>query len=476
MLQSTNKKKNNNKIWIWSALIILALLITAAIIKSKTKPKGVGVFTEKVQKRTVIETVSASGKIYPEKEIKISSDVSGEVVELYVKEGDSVKVGQILAKVNPDTYQSAVERTAAGVNAARSQAGATNLNIESAKAQRDQIKSNYTNAKKNYERNKSLLQDGIISQAELDASEATYKNLTASLAAAENAISTAMKSAEASGFQVKDAEALLKEQKTNLGRTTIKAPASGVISKLNIEKGERVVGTMQMSGTELMRIADLGAMEVQVEVSENDIITVHMGNTADIEVDAYQNRKFKGIVTEVANSASNISTNGISSLSNDQVTKFVVKVRINKESYNDLISGARASTFKPGMSATVEIKTNQVDNILTIPIQSVTAYDPNEELKKKMSLAKKDNKLNVEEEKVTLDKNDFVEAVFVKQGDTVSRIDVISGIQDENYIEIKSGLNEGDEVIIGPYSAISKELKQGSKVHIKKEDEEVKKK
>ena len=332
------------------------------------------------------------------------------------------------------------------------------MNIETAKAQRDQIKSQWDNAKKNLERSKSLLQEGIISQSEYDASETTFRNLSASLASAENSISTAKKTAEASGYQVKDAEALLKETRTNLGRTTIKAPASGVISKLNIEKGERVVGTIQMSGTEMMRIADLGAMEVQVEVSENDIIRVQVGNTTDIEVDAYQNRKFKGTVTEVANSASNISTNGISALSNDQVTKFVVKIRIDKESYRDLVQGAKLTAFKPG-----------------IPIQCVTAYDPKEEMKKKMDKMKKDPNI-VEEEKITLDRNDFIEAVFVKRGDTVSRVDVTTGIQDQNYIMIKSGLQLEDEVVVGPYAAISKDLKQGSKVHIKKEEDEEKKK
>jgi len=475
MNQIAKKKKSNQKLWIWGSIILLGLLIGAAIIKSKSKPKGTAVFTEKVKKRTIVETVSASGKIYPEKEVKISSDVSGEVVELYVKEGDSVKIGQVLARVNPDTYQSAVERTSAGVNAARSQAGATNLNIETAKAQRDQIKSQWDNAKKNLERSKSLLQEGIISQSEYDASETTFRNLSASLASAENSISTAKKNAEASGYQVKDAEALLKETRTNLGRTTIKAPASGVISKLNIEKGERVVGTIQMSGTEMMRIADLGAMEVQVEVSENDIIRVQVGNTTDIEVDAYQNRKFKGTVTDVANSASNISTNGISALSNDQVTKFVVKIRIDKESYRDLVQGTKLTAFKPGMSATVEIKTNQEADVLSIPIQCVTAYDPKEEMKKKMDKMKKDPNI-VEEEKITLDRNDFIEAVFVKRGDTVSRVDVTTGIQDQNYIMIKSGLQLEDEVVVGPYAAISKDLKQGSKVHIKKEEDEEKKK
>lgn len=468
------QQKKSSKKWVWIGSLALIALIGGAIYKSKTKPKGEAVLTELAQKRIITETVSASGKIFPEKEIKISSDVSGEVVELYVKEGDSVHVGQVLARVNPDLYQSAVERTTAGVNVARSQAGASNLSIETARAQRDQVQTQFDNAKKNYERNKSLFQDGLISQAELDVAETSYKNLQSNLRSAENAIITASKSSEAAGYQVKDAEAMLKEQRNNLGRTTIKAPASGIISKLNIEKGERVVGTMQMTGTEIMRIADLGAMEVQVEVSENDIIRVHVGDETQVEVDAHQSRMFSGTVTEVANSASNIGINGLNALSNDQVTKFVVKVRIDKKSYQDLITDRKATAFKPGMSATVEIKTHQEKDVLSIPIQSVTAYDPNAELKKKMEKLKKESTSAAApaEEKVSIDRNEFIEAVFIKIGDTVARRDVITGIQDENFIQIKSGINEGDEVITGPYSAISKTLKSGKKVFIKKEEKE----
>ncbi len=473
-------QKRKIKWWLWLIIVAVPLLIIAAIIKAKSKPKGEEVNLEKVERRDIVETVSASGKIFPETEIRISSDVSGEIVELYVKEGDSVRTGQILAKVNADAYTSAVERSSAGVNVARTQAKVSGNSIENAKHQLAQAKLQYENAKKINDRNKSLFKDGIISQADLDNSETTMRNLEAAYSAAETSVSIAIKNSESAGFQVKDAEAVLKEQRTNLGRTIIKAPAGGVVSKLNVEKGERVVGTIQMSGTEMMRIADLHAMEVQVEVSENDIVRVKTGDEADIQVDAYQNKKFKGTVTEVSNSASNLNTLTGNNLSTDQVTKFVVKVRIDKSSYMDLMEG-KLAPFRPGMSATVEIKTSRVERVLSIPIQSVIAYDPNEEARKKKEKLDAENKAQQqtqtnEKEKSKTVENQFKEAVFVLRGDTVQRVDVISGIQDQNYIEIKSGLNEGEEVVTGPYVALSRKLKNGTHVHRKKETKDDKEK
>ncbi|MBK6860022.1 MAG: efflux RND transporter periplasmic adaptor subunit [Saprospiraceae bacterium] len=465
-------QKKGLRWWWWLAIILIPVLIVAAVFKAKSKPKGEEVNLEKVQIRDLVETVTASGKIFPETEIKISSDVSGEIVELYVKEGDSVKVGQILAKVNADAYTSAVERSSAGVNIARTQASSSGNSIENAKQQKTQAKLQYENAKKMHQRNQQLFKDGIISLADLENSETTMKNLEAGFKAAEIMVENAIKGSESAGFQVKDAEALLKEQRTNLGRTIIKAPATGIISKLNVERGERVVGTIQMSGTELMRIADLHAMEVQVEVSENDIVNVKTGDEATIEVDAYQNKKFSGHVTEVANSANNISSIAGNSLSTDQVTKFVVKIRIEKSSYAELVVNNRAP-FRPGMSATVEINTHEVKNVLSVPIQAVIAYDPNEEVRKQKEKNDRENKIQqpaAQTEAKEVDDSPYREALFVVHGDTVSRVDVEIGIQDENYIEIKSGISEGDEVVIGPYVALSRKLKNGSKIHRKVED------
>ena len=355
------------KYWIWIIGLLLIGLISLAIVKSKSKPKGIEVVTELVKRRNISETVTASGKIFPEKEVKISSDVSGEVVQLYVKEGDSVKIGQILARVNPDAYQTALERGSAGVNSAKSNAGASRTNIQAAKAQRDQAKVQLDNARKNLDRSMHLLKDGIISKAEFETAETQVKNLQASLESAEANVESSKNQSNASNYQVQDAQAMLKEQRNNLERTVIKAPASGIISKLNVEKGERVLGTIQMTGTEIMRIADINAMEVQVEVSENDIVRVNVGDPSIIEVDAYSDKKFTGQVTEISNSASNLSS-GIGGMSTDQVTKFLVKIRINKESYQELLNGKNSMPFRPGMSATVEIKTDSKESILSIPI------------------------------------------------------------------------------------------------------------
>ncbi len=473
-----SQKSFFTKYWIWILVVVLLLLIAFAIVKANSKPKGTEVTIEKVTKRNIIETVTASGKIYPEKEVKISSDVSGEVVELYVKEGDSVKVGQILARVNPDAYQSALERGSAGVNTAKSQSEAVKTNVQAARAQRDQIKAQVDNAYKNLDRSRTMFKEGIISKSDLENVETTYNNLKANLESAEANIESSKNQANASGFQVKDAMAMLKEQRTNLERTIIKAPASGIISKLNIEKGERVVGTMQMSGTEMMRIADLNAMEVQVEVSENDIIRVKVGDDAIIEIDAYSGKKFRGQVTEISNSASNIS-NALGGMSTDQVTKFLVKVRINKESYTQLLTSKNSIPFKPGMSATVEIRTSIRESVLSIPIQAVIAYDAKEEenKKKEKQVNERSDVSLQKEEKLDLNRNEFHEAVYVKMGDTVSRVDIETGIQDQNYIEIIKGLEVDKEVVIGPYSAISKDLKSGSRVRIKKvKDKDDKKK
>lgn len=458
--------KTKTKWWLW---LILAALIMGGLgvwYKTKNRPRGTEVTTEKAGLRDITETVSASGKIYPEKEIKISSDVSGEIVDLFVHEGDSVRAGQILARINPDVYQSAVERTTAGVNVARSQARATQINILAARAQRDQVKAQYQNAVRVLERNRKLFQDGVISQADLELSETNARNLEASLNSAEANIEAVSKQSEGSGFSVQDAEALLKEQRTNLGRTIIKAPVSGIISKLSVEKGERVVGTIQMSGTEMMRIADLSVMEVQVEVSENDIVRIQNGNPADIDVDAYQNRRFTGVVTEISNSASNL---GSVQLTNDQVTKFIVKVRIDTQSYQNLIQQRRTAPFKPGMSATVEIKTSKAEGVLSVPIQSVTAYNPEDEKKKLNKTEDKEVPKKANDKKVPVASNKFIEAVYVVSGDSVNRRDVETGIQDQDYIHILSGLEQGDEVVTGPYTAISRDLKQGSKIRRKKE-------
>ncbi|MBT8191518.1 MAG: efflux RND transporter periplasmic adaptor subunit [Bacteroidia bacterium] len=444
--------KKKKRTWlIIASIILIGLLIAAAIYKSKSKPKGEEITTEKVSMRTIKETVSASGRIFPEKEVKISSDVSGEIVELFVMEGDSVLMGQILANIDPESYESAVARSEAAVSGAKSQLAISKSNKENSIAQKAQISAQLKNATKILARNSQLLRDGIISQAEYDQAVSNVENLEANLQAADANIRSAEQSIESAKFNVESAEASLKEMQTSLKRTTIEAPVNGIVSSLSVEQGERVVGTMQMSGTEMMRIANLNSMEVQVDVSENDIIRVGVGDLVDIEVDAFLDKIFKGTVTEIANSASNISSGA---LNTDQVTNFIVKIRINPESYNELVVPGQRFPFRPGMSASVDIYTNEKNDILSVPIQAVTAreIDPDEDDEK--------------------DEKEFKEVVFVFSADTVSMKEVKTGIQDDEYIEILEGLGDEDEVVTGPYKTISSKLEDGEEAHIKKEDKD----
>jgi HlyD family secretion protein len=452
----SKRKTNWWLIGLVSAIIVLSI---AAIYRAKSKPKGKAVTMEESALRTIRETVTASGKVYPIAQVKISSDVSGEIVELYVQEGDSVIAGQLLAKINPDVYVSAVERGQAGLNATKSQYFTSRAQWESSKNQREQILAQLDNAKISHQRNTQLKAEGVISQAEFDQSLATLKGLEANLKSAEANIRSAEKSMEAAGYTEKGSAASLKELRTNLDRTIIRAPRSGIVSSLSVEKGERVVGTMQMAGTELMRISDLNAMEVQVDVSENDILKVKVGDLADIEVDAYTGKKFKGEVTHISNSASNLKNASLtSSLSTDQVTNFLVKIRILEASYKELKSDGNKYVFRPGMSAAVDIYTKEEKNVLTVPIQSVAIRE------------KKDAKIK-EDKDLSTQINQYDQVVFVFDADTAKMVIVETGIQDNEYIHIISGLKAGEKIVTGPYAELSKGLKGGDKIHLKKEED-----
>lgn len=452
MEQNKKKKKKSNKWLIIGLIVIIGGMIAAAVFKGKSKPKGIEVTSEKVEKRTIKETVSASGKIFPETEVKISSDVSGEIVELYIEEGDSVYTGQLLAKIDPEAYFSAVERGEAGLNSAKSTLANSKASIESSRAQKEQIVAQLENARTINNRNKNLFDDGVISQVDYETSQTNVRQLEANLRAADASIKSAEKSAEGAGYQVKSSAAGLKELKTNLSRTSIKSPTNGIVSSLSVEQGERVVGTIQMTGTEMMRVANLSSMEVQVDVSENDILRVSLNDEVDIEVDAYLDEKFKGTVTEIANSASNISSGGVS-LNTDQVTNFIVKIRIDPASYKSMLSAGKKYPFRPGMSASVDIYTNQENDITTVPIQCVTVREKDED----------------DDKKKDKDEEDLIEVVFVMSGDTVRMAEVTTGIQDDEYIQILSGIETDDEVVTGPYSAVSKKLKEGKTVRIKED-------
>ena len=452
-------KRKNNRILIIALVVILAVLIVFAVFRAKAKPKGEEVEIETVEFRTIKETVSASGKVFPEKEVKISSDVSGEIVELNVEEGDSVRAGEILAKIDPEAYVSAVERGEASVNNSKSNLAMQESSIQSNLAQIEQIKSQLSNAKKIHQRNEQLYEEGIISEADFDNSLANVDQLEANLKSAEANHNSSVKAAEAARYSVRSAEASLKELKTNLNRTTITSPTNGIVSKLNVEQGERVVGTIQMAGTEMMRIANFNSMEVQVEVSENDILRVSLADSVDIEVDAYLDETFKGIVTEIANSAANTTSGGQVVLTSDQVTNFIVKIRIIPESYEKLLKEHGHIPFRPGMSASVDIFTEVQDKVVSVPIQAVTTRD----------LSK-----DKESDEDDPDEDEEEEVVFLFDADTAKLVRVSTGIQDNDYIVILEGISEGDKVVKGPYSAVSRKLEAGDALTIKEDKKDKK--
>lgn len=472
MATNTPKRK---KTLLYVLIGAFLLLVGVAVVKARKKPKGEEVTVENVSRRSINETVSASGKIFPETEVKISSDVSGEIIELYVKEGDSVTAGQILAKIRPDEYQSLVEQGEASVSTARSQREISTSNVKGSTAQIEQLKADKRRlesqlevAKNAHQRNDKLYKDGIISTAEFETSrnnlasaESALAAAEASLNSAESNLASARENVRVADFGINSANARLKEVRTSLQKTIITAPVSGIISKLNVERGERVVGTLQMAGTEMMRIANLHSMEVQVEVSETDILKVSLNDQADIEVDAYLGRKLKGKVTEIASSASNVGTAAGLNLNSDQVTNFVVKIRIDPASYKDLMTDGRRYPFRPGMSASVDVYTHVAENALSVPIISVTAREEEKDKNKD-----KDEEGKQPEQKTLVGADLIKEIVFVVTGDTVAVREVKTGIQDNNHIEILSGLQEGDRVVTGPYSAIARKLKSGAQITI----------
>ncbi len=416
----------------------LIILIIAAVILKKTgvigtKDEGIEVEVAKVEPITIIETVSATGKIQPEIEVKISSEVSGEIIALPVKEGQTVKKGDLLVKINPDLYTSSLNRTVAGLSGTK--AGLTQADA--------QLKE----AKSNYDRNKKLFDKGIISRSEWEKIASSYE--------------VAQATKQSAYYNVQSASATVSEAKDNLGRTTIYSPADGTISMLAVELGERVLGTQQMTGTEILRVANLNNMEVEVDVNENDIVKISIGDSTNVEVDAYLKKKFKGVVTSISNSAN-------ATLTADQVTNFKVKVRILKESYADLTQGKpdSYSPFRPGMTATVDIITTRKENIVAVPIGAIVI--------KTDTLAT--TKPGDSEKAVKTKSDKRYECVFVKVDDKAELRVVKSGIQDDSNIEIAKGLKAGDEVIVGPYTTVTKDLNPGDKVKVAAKVEAVKSK
>lgn len=416
----------------WIVGIILALLAVLVILKKNgtigNNDESIEVETAAVNEITIVETVSATGKIQPEIEVKISSEVSGEIIALPIKEGQVVKKGDLLVKINPDLYTSGYNRTIS--------------NLSGTKASLSQADATFREAKASYDRSKTLFDKGIISRSEWDKAVAVFEGAKATK---ENAY-----------YNVQSANATVKEAKDNLGRTTIYSPADGTISSLGVELGERVLGTQQMTGTEILRVANLNNMEVEVDVNENDIVKVSIGDSTKIQVDAYLKKEFKGIVTSISNSASTTTTA-------DQVTNFKVKVRILKESYQDLLEGKPAtfSPFRPGMTATVDIITKRKENVIGVPISSVVVKTDTAATKK---YEVKDEEA---EGKITSKSDKKFECVFVKNGDKAKIRIIKTGIQDDTNIEVISGLKKGDVVITGPYTTVTKDLNSGDKVKSK---------
>jgi HlyD family secretion protein len=413
--------------------LVLLVVLVVVLKKSGTignNDEGKEVETATVQQITLTETVSATGKIQPEVEVKISSEVSGEIIELPVKEGQAIKKGDLLVRINPDLYESGVSRSAASLSTARAGLSQSEAQLKEAKA--------------NYDRNKRLFDKGVISKSEWDKIVSAYE--------------VAQAGKQSAYFNVQSAGATVTEARDNLNRTTIYAPVDGTISKLDAELGERVVGTQQMTGTEILRVANLNNMEVEVDVNENDIVKIEIGDEADIEVDAYLKRKFKGVVTSISNSAA-------AGLTADQVTNFKVKVRIQKESYEDMIKGkpSNYSPFRPGMTATVDIITEKKQNIVAVPISSIVVKSDTTATKRDVVKELEEKEKETETGKVEKKH----ECVFVKVGDKAVLRPVVTGIQDDTNIEIVSGLKKGEEVITGPYTMVTKDLNPNDKVKTK---------
>ena len=442
-----------NKKLIWVLVGLAAVIILLVGLKKAGvigKEQGEEVTSEKVQLRTITESVNASGKVYPEVEVKVSPDISGEIVNLFVEEGDKVTKGQVLAKIYADIYASQKDQATASVNQFKAQ-------YENVKASLTGLKTSYENTKATYERYKKLLADKIVSRSEFEQTEQAYR-------AAESSYNSALQAIKSGEAQIQGVRAQLSRAEKDLARTTITAPMDGIVSSMSVKKGERVVGTAQMAGTEMMRVADMKSIEVRVDVGENDITKVKIGDTALVEVDAYNNRKFKGVVYKIANP---VTAAASAASTSTEVANYKVHIRLDPASYEDLIKENSKFPFRPGMTASADIQTKSKVNVISVPLNAVTTRDKEGNGKETKVSTKADDKNNAAPEGKSEDVN---EVVFVLQKDNkVKMVKVKTDIQDLNYIEIV-GLKVGEEVITGPYSTVSKLLKEGSLVKVVAKD------
>ncbi|MGD1959554.1 MAG: efflux RND transporter periplasmic adaptor subunit [Fulvivirga sp.] len=446
------KKKKSNK-WLYYLIggfvVIILLLVVGKSAGWIGQPNKTKVTIAEVKKVSITEKVSASGTVQPVVEVKLSPEVSGELILLAVEEGDSVQQGGVLAKIRPDNFVSALEQSRASLNTQRA-------NRASSEAALSRAKATFQRAKQDYDRQKKLWDEKVISEADWQLAQQNFE-------VARNDRKSAEESLEAARFVVKSSEASLAQAQENLRRTTVTAPMSGIVSKLNVEQGETVLGTQQFQGTEIMRIADLNQMEVRVNVNENDIIRVNLGDTVIIDVDSYTylDKEFKGIVTAIANTANDKA-------SADAVTEFEVRIRILNSSYKDLVEGGNKYPFRPGMTASVEIITNQKDNVLSVPLAAVTTRIPGQ---KKFG-RRKDNEDEQKDDDDTQpkDKDEVKEVVFVEDAGVAKMKEVKTGISDYENIEITEGLTQDEKVISGPFLVVSKRLEDGDLVDDEEKD------
>jgi HlyD family secretion protein len=439
--------KKLKKKWYY-VLIVVALLVWGVSRMTGDRDGGEKVAVGKVVKRTITESVNASGKVYPEVEVKISPDISGEITELNVEEGDSVTKGQVLARIYADIY--ALQR-----DEASSRVQQTSASVRNTQESLEGLRANQEQAQMNYDRNKKLYEDKVISKAELEQFETSLRSAKANLRATEQTLQSLQATVQGSRVGLSRAD-------KDLGRTTLTAPMSGVISSLKVKKGERVAGNSFNIGTEMMTVADMSIIEVRVDVGENDIVKIHIGDSADVEVDAYNKRKFAGVVTKIASS----TRSGTALASANDVTNYEVRIRLSPDSYQDLLK--QRFPFRPGMNASADIKTRRVENVLAVPIAAVTARlkggDETMADKKKEQTEAKGMDQNAEADMTGMD---LEEVVFVTQPDgTVKKVVVTTGVQDINFIQILTGLKGDEEVVVAPFASLSKNLKNGGKVTV----------
>jgi HlyD family secretion protein len=447
------QKRKSNKLIYWLIGAVVFLIIFIVVGKSAGwigKPKEMEVELAKAKRSTIVEKVSASGTVQPVTEVKIAPEVSGEIVALLIEEGDSVKKGETLVKIRPDILQSQLERAQASLSQQEANMQQTQSNFQRAKA-------TYIRAKQEYQRQEKLRKQNVISEADWQLAVQNYNVAKSDSAAAAQSV-------EASRYIIRSTEAQLREASENVRRTTVVAPMSGIVSKLVVKPGERVVGTAQMTGTEMLRIANLNEMEVRVNVNENDIVRVSLGDTAIIDVDAYANtnKEFKGVVTLIANTAKDKT-------SADAITEFEVRILILSSSYQDLVKEGNRFPFRPGMTASVDIITTRKENVLSVPLAAVTTRNPNDNSGANANGDSPDQNNNNNNNQAKADqkpakKEEDKVVVFVNEGGVAKMVEVKTGVSDYDNIEILSGISDSTEVITGPFLVVSKRLKDGEKI------------